>query len=65
MRIIKFKYRHTKRAHWEGERMDQKKRSRKERDGKIKGQMRSNRKGKISTKERKKSAGEMQTFCAC
>lgn len=24
MRIIKFKYRHTEKAHWEGERMDQK-----------------------------------------
>lgn len=60
MRIIKFKYRHIEKARWKEW---TKKRKRKERNGMIRGQMRTDRKGMIrEEKERKKPAGEKQEF---
>lgn len=53
MRIIKFKYRHIEKAHWEEW---TKNRKRKERNSKIKGQMRTDRKGMIREKKREKKA---------
>lgn len=48
MRIIKFKYRHTERAHWEGKEWT------KERNGKIKEQMRVEKNERLSSREEKK-----------
>lgn len=52
MRIIKFKYRHTEKAHWEGAKKLTKKEKEKIREMvQIRGQMRRDRRGKISSTE--------------